>query len=274
MGKFFFENINGTVIGKTDDDVLNNALCYGFSTRIGGVSDGSLYSLNLGVNRPDTPENLKQNYKIFCDALGIDPQAIIVPRQVHSDTIFAVSRQNSDIMLFSGGCKPECDGLVTIDCEVALGIFYADCTPVLLFDPTKKCLAVVHCGWRGTVCGFAQKAVLKMCEKFGADFQNIHGVIGPCIGAQCFEVGGEVAEEFVKKGLEAFVKPSKTRSDKFFVDLKGANLEFLLKAGLDRNNITVSDECTHCLNEKYFSHRGCGADTGRMAVIAKIKQEI
>ena len=270
MSKFVFEEINGTLIGKTDDEVLNKGLNYGFSTRYGGVSEGSLTSLNLGVNRPDTIENLKVNYKVFCDALGVDAETVIVPKQIHSDEMFRVSRENEEIMLFSEQPKPCCDGLVTTDTSVSIGIFYADCTPVLLYDPVKKCVCTVHCGWRGTVKGFAGKCAGEMCREFGSVPENIHCAIGPCIGADCFEVGEEVAVEFTGAGFEKFVKPGKT-ADKFYVDLKGVNREFLIRAGIKPENVTVSEECTHCLTEKYFSHRGCGADTGRMALIAQIK---
>jgi len=271
MSKFVFEEINGTLVGKTDDEVLNSGLDYGFSTRLGGASEGSLSSLNLGVNRPDAIDNLKANYKIFCDGIGIDYNSVIVPKQVHSDDILPVSAKNRDIMLFSQSPKPCCDGLVTTDSTVSIGVFYADCTPVLLFDPIKKCLSTVHCGWRGTVKGFAGKGVRTMVEKFGCTPGDIHCAIGPCIEANCFEVGEEVAQEFWKSGFESFVKPAELNG-KFYVDLKGVNRKVLINSGVVAENITVSEECTHCLPEKYFSHRGLGADTGRMALIAKIKQ--
>ncbi len=271
MGRFVFEEVNGMLVGSTDDQVLNRNLRYGFSTRIGGVSGGSLSSLNLGVNRPDTPENLRRNYEFFCGCLGIDPEKVFVAKQIHSDIIMVVSGGEKGTV-FDEERRPRCDGFVTGEASVSLGVFYADCTPVLLFDSEKKALAVVHCGWRGTVKAFAGKGVRTLAEQFGSRPENVHGVIGPCIGEDCFEVGSEVAEEFVAAGFENFVKKGKV-SDKYYVDLKGVNRAVLLEAGLLEENITVSDECTHCLTEKYFSHRGCGADTGRMALIAEIKQE-
>ena len=269
MGRFVFEEINGVLVGKTDDEVLEGGLCYGFSTRYGGVSEGSLASLNLGVNRPDKPENLKQNYNIFCSAIGVDPHDVIIPKQIHSDIIMPVKSGETSFLLFGDEPAPQCDGLVTCEAERALGIFYADCTPVLLFDGRRKVLCTVHCGWRGTVKGFAKKAVQTMAEDYGCNPGDIHAAVGPCIGADCFEVGEEVAAEF--EGFPEYVKAGKT-PDKFYVDLKGVNREYLLLAGVSPENISVSDECTHCLTEKYFSHRGIGADTGRMAVIAQIKR--
>ena len=248
MGSFLFSEINGTVIGKTDDSALNSGLLYGFSTRLGGVSTGSLASLNLGVNRPDSKQNLIENYRIFCDGIGVDYNNVVLPRQVHSDIIFSV----------------------TTDKETVLGIFYADCTPVLLFDTKVKCLCLVHCGWRGTVKGFAETGIITMINDYGCNPQNIHGVIGPCIGSCCFEVGEEVKKEFERVLMGKYIRPGKTEG-KYFADLKGANREFLLRGGLAEENITISEECTMCKTDKYFSHRGCGGNTGRMAVLAQIK---
>ena len=269
MGRFEFKEINGLLIGKTDDEVLNKGLCYGFSTRTGGVSEGSLSSLNLGVNRPDKKENLNKNYNRFCGTLGIDPHKVFVAKQIHSD-IITVLDGAVEGTVFNDENRPRCDGFITGDSSVAAGVFYADCTPVLLFDGEKKVLTVVHCGWRGTVKGFAGKTVKEMTKLYGSDPKDIHCAIGPCIGENCFEVGSEVAAEFSK--FKNYIKPGK-KHDKFYIDLKGVNREVLLIAGVKQENITVSQECTHCLTEKYFSHRGCGEDTGRMALIARIKQE-
>lgn len=270
MGSFLFSEINGTVIGKTDDSALNSGLLYGFSTRLGGVSKGSLASLNLGVNRPDSKENLIENYRIFCDSIGVDYNNVVLPRQVHSDIIFPVTAKDRGTRLVKESNLPDCDGLITTDKETVLGIFYADCTPVLLFDTKVKCLCLVHCGWRGTVKGFAETGIITMINDYGCNPQNIHGVIGPCIGSCCFEVGEEVKKEFERVLIGKYIRPGKTEG-KYFADLKGANREFLLRGGLAEENITISEECTMCKTDKYFSHRGCGGDTGRMAVLAQIK---
>ncbi len=270
MGNFIYETTNGLKIGKSDDTVLSEELYYGFSTREGGVSEGSLYSLNLGVNRPDTPENLRENYRRFCEALKIDANNVILPRQVHSDIITPVGVADRGKGLIIKSDLPDCDGLITRDKSVALGIFYADCTPVLLYDCKVKCLCMVHCGWRGTVKGFAKTGVETMVKKYGASPENIHAVIGPCIGKCHFEVGAEVAEEFKNAGKEMFVTVGNAPG-KYYVDLKGTNKEFLLIAGLCPDNITVAPQCTYCNNDTFFSHRADGADTGRMAVIAEIR---
>ncbi len=270
MGNFVFENKNGIIIGKSDDVQLNAGLRYGFSTRTGGVSEGSLSSLNLGINRPDSIENLQENYGIFCSAIGINPKDTVLAKQVHSDTIIEIDASQTRGRLDKKEPMPDCDGLITQDNRVAMGIFYADCTPVLLFDVKKKILCAVHCGWRGTVKGFAAKGICEMTKGYNSSVENIHAVIGPCIDKCCFEVGDGVAQEFKRAGMEQFIYSGKTPG-KVYVDLKGTNREFLLNAGVRAENITVAADCTCCNTDKYFSHRGCGADTGRMAVVAQIK---
>ncbi len=265
MSEFFIENTQGIMVGKTTDNAINNGLLYGFSTRLGGVSTGDLSSLNLGVNRPDTPGNIVKNYDIFCNKIGINAKDVVVARQVHGVNIMKITSAETQGRILNAPL-PDCDGLITNDKNVAIAIFFADCTPVLLFDDVNKVLCLVHCGWRGTVNGFAGIGAEKMVKEYGASYENIHAVIGPCISKCCFEVGIEVKEEFEKAGLGEFVTP---KGNKFLADLKGANRNFLEKAGV--KNITVSSDCTMCRTDLYFSHRGCGESTGRMAVVAQIK---
>ncbi|MDP4119341.1 MAG: laccase domain-containing protein, partial [Bacillota bacterium] len=104
-----------------------------------------------------------------------------------------------------------------------------------------------------------------LCKK-----ENIHAIIGPCIGVCHFEVGTDVMIEFKNTGLNKCIKKGE-KPDKYYIDLKEANKEYLLRAGVSEKNITVSGECTCCDTRKYFSHRACGADTGRMAVIAQLR---
>lgn len=127
---------------------------HGFSTRLGGVSPAPWDSLNLGANRGDAPERVAENFRRFCSAAGADPAALVKNHQVHGDLVRPVTRR--DVM--SSSAEPgvyEADGLITDEPGLCLTIFSADCIPVLLLDPVRRCAAAVHAGWRGTALGIA-----------------------------------------------------------------------------------------------------------------------
>ncbi len=234
-----------------------------FTTRRGGVSGGSLASLNLGLNRPEKRENILENYKIACACLGQDYTKLILPQQVHSTNIHIATKADmgcgitSDVIL-------QTDGLILAEHGMGLGIFYADCVPILLCDPVQRVVAAVHAGWRGTVGGIAGKAVAMMMEKFLCKAENILAAIGPSIGPCHFEVGREVAEAFLCADMKACVAP---KGEKYRINLWQANTDVLIGAGLAGENICCAMECTCCHDGLYFSHRGCGSDTGRMAAL-------
>ena len=142
-----------------------------FTTRLGGVSTGSQASLNLAVGRGDTLENVEENLKILANTLGFDLKKLVMTRQTHSDIVRAVTAADAN-----GPCHknyPECDGLVTNTPGVALLVFTADCTPILLHDPVTGAVGAVHAGWRGTVQAIAAKAVEAMAEHYGSKPENI-----------------------------------------------------------------------------------------------------
>ena len=131
---------------------------HGFTTRMGGVSEGYLSSLNLGMHRGDDPENVAENYRRLAKAVGFDVKNLVLANQTHSDIVRVVTE--ADCMgSLSHRDYPECDGLVTNTPGVALMVFSADCTPILLHDPVTGAVGAVHAGWRGTASGIAKNAV-------------------------------------------------------------------------------------------------------------------
>ena len=138
-----------------------------FTTRHGGVSEGYLSSLNLGIHRGDKPENVVKNYEILGNALGFDIENLVFTRQTHTNIVRVVDERNRGEGLFRE-VEPECDALVTNTPGVVLAAFTADCTPILLHDPVTGAVGAVHAGWRGTVGDIAGNAVRAMCEHFGS----------------------------------------------------------------------------------------------------------
>lgn len=236
---------------------------HAFTTRKGGVSRGYLTSLNLGCNRGDAPENVKKNYEILGEALGFDPEKLVLTRQIHSDIVRVVGA--SDCLGFDHGIYPACDGLVTNTPGVTLAVFTADCTPVLLYDPETGAVGAVHAGWRGTAADIAGGAVRAMQREFGCCPGRIRAAIGPNIGPCCFETDGDVPRAMVQTyGAEAekWIRP---QENKFYVNLKEMNALSLRRAGVEL--VDMDDRCTACCPELFWSHRRHGAQRGAQGAL-------
>lgn len=235
-----------------------------FSTRFGGVSDGYLSSLNLGIHRGDKPENVLKNYEILGEALGFDVKDLVFTRQTHTDIVRVVDGVNRGEGLFRE-VEPECDALVTNTPGLVLAAFTADCTPILLHDTVTGAVGAVHAGWRGTVADIAGKTVRAMCENFGTSPENIRAAIGPNIGVCCFETHEDVpnaVRAVLGREAEDFIVPA---GEKYRVDLKGVNAWLLRRAGV--RQIEVSCDCTACQPDRFWSHRRVGNDRGSLAAI-------
>ena len=235
-----------------------------FTTRFGGVSEGYLSSLNLGIHRGDNPENVVKNYEILGEAMGFDVHDLVFTRQTHTDIVRVVDAGNRGEGLFRE-VEPECDALVTNTPGVTLAAFTADCTPILLHDPVTGAVGAVHAGWRGTVADIAGKAVRAMAEQFGAKPENIRAAIGPNIGVCCFETHADVPDAVravLGAEAEGFIVPA---GEKFRVDLKGVNAWLLRRAGV--RHIEISCDCTACQPDRFWSHRRVGNDRGSLAAI-------
>jgi len=228
---------------------------HGFSTRFGGVSTDYLTSLNLGSNRGDRPENVFENYDRLGEATGINVRAMAFTKQVHGREVRVASRE--DIHVFGTPVPYEADGVVTAEPGLALICFTADCVPVLLCDGKNGVIGAIHCGWRSSVADILGVAVEKMCG-LGAEREAISAAIGPAISRCCFEVGEEViavASAYIGVDLEGLYVPEEGVPGKYLLDLKGANARRLVQLGLAPEHIDVSDECTACSHDKYWSHR-------------------
>lgn len=243
---------------------------HGFSTRLGGVSEGMWASLNLGVSRGDDPEHVRENYRRFLGAIGADGDKLVMTNQVHGDVVRTVTsadwkRDPYDKVNY------EADGLMTATPGVVLMIFSADCIPVLFYDPVRRVVAGVHAGWRGTAAGIVTTAVERMKDVYGCRPEDILAAIGPGIGPDCFETHEDVPNAM----MAAVSSPALSyihvkENGKFAVDLKGINARRLELAGLDPAHIAISDDCTACQPEKYWSHRRMGTNRGSMAAAIQL----
>lgn len=242
----------------------NLAAKHGFTTRFGGVSEGYLASMNIGTHRGDDPENVLKNYEILASAIDFDPKCLVLTHQTHTDIVRAVTREDWGTGLFRPAF-PDCDALITNEPGTALVIFTADCTPVLLHDPVTGAVGAAHAGWRGTAAGIAAKTVRAMCSAYGCKAENIRAAIGPNIGQCCFETDRDVPDAMTA-ALGERVRPFiEERGSKYHLDLKKINELWLREAGI--TCIDISDECTACRTDRFWSHRRVGKNRGSQGAI-------
>ena len=258
--------INGTLEYEIADCLNGSAHC--FSTRLGGVSEGHLASMNLGMHRGDNDETVRENYKILGQAVGFAPEQTVFTMQRHTDIIRVVTEENCGEGLYRSPAEI-CDGQITDRPGVALVTFSADCTPILLFDPVRRAIGAVHAGWRGTAQGIAAKAVAAMAQEFGCDPGNICAAIGPCISKCCFETDLDVPQAMLDALGPKAVTAISQKGEKYFVDLKFCNALWLQRAGVGA--LDISPDCTSCRTDRYWSHRRHGTQRGSLAGIIMLK---
>jgi YfiH family protein len=247
----------------------NIPFTHAFTTRWGGVSAGVLESLNLGENRGDAEENVRENYRRVFEALGLPEQGACFTRQVHKNTVRVVTE--ADRRTPFSPFPYEADGIVTNVRGLPLFCFTADCVPVLLCDPAAGVAGAIHCGWRSTVADILGMAIARMVE-LGAQIGNIRAAIGPAIDLCCYETDADVPA-----GIDGLLGAESAGtyfpvgdSGKFMADLKETNRRRLLQLGLSAENIAVSDECTACNSDKYWSHRATHGERGAQAAVIAV----
>ncbi len=242
-----------------------------FSTRHGGVSVGDAASMNVSFSKDISRENVLENYKILCNAVGINPENLVLSHQTHTNNVAVVTRKD----IGRGVTKPrfqDVDGLITNESGVALMTQYADCTPLVFYDPVKRVIATSHAGWRGTVKLIGKATIEKMVSEFGCDPKDIIAGIGPCIGKCCYEVDDPVAKEFKKiefLNLDTVLFPK--GNGKYMLDLTEANRQILINSGINGCNIDVGDLCTCCNCKDLHSHRATNGKRGNLGLIIELK---
>lgn len=220
---------------------------HAFFTRDGGVSGGLYASLNCGYGSRDDPAKVARNREIAMAMLGFPANRLVTSRQVHSAAVATVDEP------WSREAAPAADGLVTNIPGLVLGILAADCAPVLLCDPEARVIGAAHAGWRGALGGVVEATVAAM-ERLGAVRLRIRAGIGPCIGPDSYEVGGEFPQPFVAgdPGANAFFEPA-ARSGHFMFDLAGYVNDRLARFGIERVERSACD--TAAEPERFFSYR-------------------
>ena len=272
FGKLKKDKITDDGIDISGVDTVRSKLIsypHGFSTRKGGKSQGIFSSLNLGMNRGDDEEIVKENYKRFLKSCGMGTESFVCGKQVHGREVMMVYKEDAR-PVYGYDELFEADGYVTNIPGVPLAVFTADCIPLLMADEESGVIAAVHCGWRSTVADIQHNAIEKMCI-LGAEYDNIKACIGPAIGRCCFEVGDDVIAgvENLLSGM-TYGLYDKKENGKYMLDLKGALKRSLINSGLLEANIEIIEDCTMCNPDKYWSHRYTKGERGSQASMIMI----
>ncbi len=243
---------------------------HGFSTRIGGVSKGIYASLNLGMNRGDSNEDVTENWRIFLDETGIGYKPFVCGKQVHGNTVHIADIKDAR-PAFGPGELIEADGYVTNVKDLPLAIFTADCVPVLMEDEQAGVVGAVHCGWRSTVDDIEKNAIDAFVS-LGSEVKDIKVAIGPAIRRCCFEVGEEVIEavnNLIGLGHEDLYNIKD--NGKYMLDLSGVVKVRMIQLGVEPDNIEIVGGCTLCNPDIYYSHRYSEGARGSLASAICIK---
>lgn len=245
----------------------------GFTTRLGGVSRGMFSSMNLSYTRGDDPQAVDENFRRAGEAIGFSVESIVTSDQTHTNHVRKVTAKDCG----SGITRPreysEVDGLLCDEPGVTLATFYADCVPLFFVDPVHRAIGLSHSGWRGTVQRIGAVTVEKMGEMFGTRPEELVTAIGPSICRDCYEVGEEVAEQFIREfGREAEKSMlAKKKDGKYQLDLWEANRRVLMDAGVTPHKIQMPCICTCCNPEFLFSHRATQGKRGNLGAFLMLK---
>ena len=240
---------------------------HGMSSRLGGTSAHPFTSLNLGLHTGDDDKKVIANRQLFCQGVGVVPGDIVTAEQSHTDRIVVVTKEHigKGAKKYSEAIRTT-DALITNVSAIPLMLFFADCVPVLFFDPVQKVIGIAHAGWKGTMDAIAQKTILSMQTHFGTNPEQCLVGIAPSIGPCCYEVDDGVVSR-LKEKFEYWEELVHPHGYKWYLDLWQANRLQLQQIGVQEKNIVISQVCTACNKDVFFSYRAEDGCTGRMGAV-------
>lgn len=247
---------------------------HGFSTRMGGVSQGDFSTMNFSVSRGDSEEAVLENYRRIAKAMELNFDGLVASSQTHTTNIRKVTGEDALKGILKEQDYDDIDGLMTDEKGVALVTLYADCVPLYFLDPVHKAIALSHSGWKGTVGNMAGITIGAMAEEYGTRPEDLLVCIGPSICVDCYEIGEDTASEFKKafsiEDQKEILIPKE--GGKYQLDLWKANRILLLKAGIQEEHLKVTNICTCCNPKLLFSHRASKGKRGNLAAFLQLKE--
>jgi YfiH family protein len=245
---------------------------HGLSRRVPGMG---LAEGNIGFSAPRDRQDAWDMRQRWCAAIGFAADHVVTLGQVHGATVHKAGAVHAGWGATPGSTQIGLgDALITDAPGPVLMTLHADCQPLLFVDPGHgrrgPAVGVAHAGWRGTVADVAGATLSAMVGAFGTRVEDVHVALGPAIGSCCYAVGAEVVAAWRDRAGTDADAALATSGDQCRLSLSAANLVLLARAGVRPERIEVSDICTRCRGESWFSHRGQGPHTGRFGAMIAI----
>ena len=248
-------------------------------SRQGGVSEAPFASLNTGYSSGDERARVRENRQRLAQALGRPDWPLATSWVVHGNEVVEVGAEWKDdhVQLDDPGPRRRGDALITREPALFLLISFADCLPVLFYDPVQRAVGIAHAGWRGSAGGIAGQTVAALAARFGSRPADLLVGVAPSIDPCCYEVGRDVREQFEQLAPVAesavFLPHRGGRADRWMLDLKESNRRQLLAAGILPEHLETMPFCTGCRTDLFYSHRCEQGKTGRFAVLIGLCQD-
>ena len=248
-------------------------LVHGFSTRLGGVSQGIYSSMNLSFTRGDEESCVRENYNRIAAAMGFRAENIVTSDQTHTCNVRKVTEKDRGKGIVTPRDYTDIDGMITNVHSLVLANFYTEIVPLYYVDKKHQAIGLSHSGWRGTVQKIGEVTIKKMAEEYGSNPKDMKVAIGPSICQDCYEVSEDVIQQF----RNAFPENDweelfyKKENGKYQLDLWKANEIVLLDAGVLPEHLEITDICTCCNPDLLFSHRASHGKRGNLGAFLCLK---
>ncbi|PJF42248.1 MAG: peptidoglycan editing factor PgeF [Candidatus Thermofonsia Clade 1 bacterium] len=259
------EPLGGAIYYQFETWANEPAVQHGIFTRLGGHSQAPFATLNVGSTVGDDPRHVRANLHQIYETLGVDGKRACTVWQVHSAMCIVAERPHP-----TQDYLAQADGMITNRRGVPLIMRFADCAPILLYDPVQRAIGIAHAGWRGTVRGIAQSLVRAMQATYGTRPADLQAAIGPSISAACYQVGEDVVQAVAQAFGTTHRLIYRAEDGSTYFDLWEANRLALERAGV--RHIEISGICTATRTDEFYSHRAENGKTGRFAAVFMLRE--
>ena len=250
------------------------SIMHAVSTRGGGVSRGNYNSLNLSFQVGDEQNKVMRNHQSLSQTLGFDLSSLVTCQQIHQDTIALVDKSYLKKDCFLPHLSiPKTDALVTDVPGITLMTRYADCVPLLFYDPQTYTVAIAHAGWEGTLAHIALKTVEVMVNEYHCQPSHILTALGPSIGSCCYQISTTMADQAIKQIPQAQEYIRESSDGGLFFNLWQANKKQLQSVGIKDGHLYCAKICTACNTDLFFSYRKEEKVTGRFGALIGLLTE-